>query len=177
MSESNLPSTTTQTSKTQMVETLPSNKREATRWARARLAHEALMLEDTQALLRQSRELTRAHARAMGLEVPEQEDDEMIHIGDLYQQTPATQDSATINASGTLSSTVSSLLKKAAIVVALLATGGLGASAAWLADQISQIAQQKNASQENISENETVVDHDTLFELRLHPSETTSEPQ
>lgn len=55
-------------------------------WAGIRLAHEAVMLGDAAAVLRQSRQCVKDHAAVHVIGNAAQEPDEMIHVGNVYQQ-------------------------------------------------------------------------------------------
>jgi hypothetical protein len=106
----------------------------AREWARTRLAHEAVMLQDAQQTLALDRARTSAHQREfLGSAFVEPAAD-MIHIGDVHQvvpQTvavpamPATPPVAQQKGLGTLS--------KAAIGAALIATGaGIVPEWSWM---------------------------------------------
>ncbi len=54
-------------------------------------ANEAVMLDDLQKALRHSRDAARANDRLHGIEVPNEEDEDMIHLGDqvtVHQAAP-----------------------------------------------------------------------------------------
>ncbi len=95
-------------------------------WARVRLAHEAVMLEDATQVLRQARAGVRGHAPHAAESA---EDSAMIHIGDLVQHHHAPP------ASGL------GQLAKGLIGAGLLATGiGIPAGAWWIADALKKPA-------------------------------------
>ena len=58
-------------------------------------ANSAVLLNDLDQTLRLGREVSRAHHRRHGIEVPAEEADEMIHVGDLTVNHPAPAQQAT----------------------------------------------------------------------------------
>lgn len=92
----------------------PLNQDLLDKWAKVRLAHEAMMVQDAQEQLAQSRRAVSEHYKANGFDMPD-EDMGSIHIGDQYT-TPAPAAPAPAALSG---------LAKAGIVTAgALALGG-----------------------------------------------------
>lgn len=102
------------------------------KWAKVRLAHEAVMLQDAKELLAKDRRATAEHLKTMlRVDAPTEGDDDMggIHIGDVIVTQPNPQQAApTPTANGK-----SSWLKTAALVALGLATGGAGTAIGGLA--------------------------------------------
>lgn len=112
-------------------------------WARARLAHEAVMLEDAQAVLRQARAGVRGHHRTSA----EPESESMIHIGDLVQHHHPPQPSGI------------GQFAKAAIGAGLLATGlGIPAGAWLIADALCKPAEFKTTIEKQVERWDSTVD-------------------
>lgn len=124
-------------------------------WARARLAHEAVMLEDAQAVLRQARAGVRGHQSASvapSSPLPEAEGESMIHIGDLVQHHHAPPPSGL------------GQLAKAAIGAGLLATGlGIPAGAWMIADALRKPAEVKTQIEKQVER------WDSTVEMRVDP--------
>lgn len=95
-------------------------------WVGIRLAHEAMMLGDAAAVLRQSRQGVKDHAAVNGIGNVAQEADEVIHVGDVYQQAP--QAAAPTVQQPSLLATVAKL----GIGAGLMATGIGAPVAAWM---------------------------------------------
>ena len=121
------------------------------RWASLRTAHEALMVDDAQQLLRLDREVIRKHH---GL--PATTEDEVIHVGDIYQTTSQSPKVATVaKGVGTLG--------KLAIAAGLLGSGaGIGAAIPLALEFLKP---------DPVAVVDTDTDTDTQFELRLLPTE------
>lgn len=123
------------------------------RWAGVRLAHEAAMLEDAQQTLKTAREVVRKHS-----DLPAATEDEVIHVGDIYQTTTTTAPGAKV---ATVATKGLGTFGKLAAAAALVASGaGVGALVPLAIDAMRP-------------DPAAVVDTDTdtQFELRLLPTE------
>lgn len=121
-------------------------------WARARLAHEAVMLEDAQQVLRQARAGVRGHDPATAEQPSPADDSSMIHIGDLVQHHHAPP----ANGMGQLA--------KGLIGAGLLATGlGLPAGAWLIADALKKPAEVRNHVEKQIER------WDSSVEMQVEP--------
>lgn len=100
----------------------------AAKLAGLRIAHEAVMLEDAQDLLKLNRESVRAHQQAMATgTTPAAGGEDVIHVGDVIQMVqPTTEASVAVAPAAAPTSTWKSTVGKVATAAALVA-GGAGA--------------------------------------------------
>lgn len=123
-------------------------------WARARLAHEAVMLEDAQQVLRQARAGVRGHPSTAAAADDVSEDANMIHIGDQvthHHAAPPAKSS-------------SGLWLKGLIGAGLMATGiGLPAGAWMLASALTKPAEVKTQIEQRVER------WDSSVEMNVEP--------
>lgn len=111
----------------------------AEQWMGLRMAHEAVMVEDAQAVLKASREMNAAHYKAMGLET-QPEDTGMVHVGPVTNNYTAQAAPQPAPAPTKALST----LAKTGIAAALLGSGAavpLAVNALWPDDSKPAIEQ------------------------------------
>lgn len=111
----------------------------AEQWVGLRMAHEAVMVEDAQAVLKANREMNTAHYKAMGLET-QPEDTGMVHVGPVTNNYTA--QAAPTPAPAAASSSIGTLAKLG-IGAALLGSGAavpLAVSALWPDDKPAAVA-------------------------------------
>lgn len=104
----------------------------AQQWARTRLAHEAVMLQDAAETLKLDRARTQAHQREfLGPAWSDPQGGEVIHIGDSYQALPAQAAASPLPVAQPVQpSSIGGTLAKLGIGAALVATGA-GLAPGW----------------------------------------------
>lgn len=125
-------------------------QRTAQQFLRLRMGHEAMMLQDAQAVLAQNRQASQATQRQFDNNMPASEEMGSIHIGDILHAAPP---------AGAVPSPAagSSWATKGAMLGALLlASGGLGAAVPWIYGALTKPAPAATAD-----------DVDTRYELHI----------
>ena len=97
-------------------------------WARTRLAHDAVMLQDAAGVLAEQREAVRAHREQAGGKTDRPEEMGDITIGDQIHYHQASPPAASPNPAPTAAASGLSNLARAGILAAAMATGGLPAA-------------------------------------------------
>jgi len=108
----------------------------AQQWAGVRMAHEAMMLDDADKLLKQNREQIAAHYKAMGLET-QPEEPSVIHVGNVTNNHAAPVAAAPPPAAQPATSGLGTLAKFG-VGAALLGSGAavpLAINALWPEDK------------------------------------------